>query len=200
MVFLHTPVNSLIAVIPPLPSDSASAARYLLFCFSFNLGNTVSIRFFDALSNMTGLYRFSSLFAMIIFLKFLSGRKLYETRGWATSYTGPITIHAAKWPVRRTIDALASAGRWDTLEWFEHLFQKPGELGELPIGAIVGKAVLTRCNLIDEAFLAKLTPQERALGDFTLGRYAWEFSEMTACTQLVAARGAQGLWDWNGVE
>ena len=43
----------------------------------------------------------------------VSGKKLYETRGWATSYTGPIAIHAAKWPVRRTIDELASAGRWD---------------------------------------------------------------------------------------
>ncbi len=126
-----------------------------------------------------------------------SGKKLYETRGWSTRYTGPIAIHAAKWPVRRTIDALASAGRWDTLEWFERLFQTPGALGEMPGGVIVGKAVLTRCHPIDKAFLAKLSPQERALGDFTAGRYAWEFAEMTACAQLLPAKGAQGLWDWD---
>lgn len=126
-----------------------------------------------------------------------TGKKQYETRGWSTSYTGPIAIHAAKWPVRRTIDALASAGRWDTLEQFERLFQRPGEVAELPIGVIVGKAILTRCRPIDEAFIAALTPQERALGDFTPGRYAWEFAEMTACAQLVPAKGALSLWDWN---
>lgn len=58
----------------------------------------------------------------------VTGKKHYETRGWSISYTGPIAIHAAKWPVRRTIDALASAGRWDTLEQFERLFQRPGEV------------------------------------------------------------------------
>lgn len=36
----------------------------------------------------------------------VSGQKKYETRSWATSYRGPIAIHAAMRPVRRTIDAL----------------------------------------------------------------------------------------------
>lgn len=125
----------------------------------------------------------------------VTGEKLYETRSWATSYRGPIAIHAAKWPVRRTIDALSAAGQWDTLEQVERLIPHFTKLGELPIGAIIGKAILTRCSPIDEAFLAKLTEQERALGDFSLGRYAWEFSEMKASTQLIATRGAQGLWE-----
>ena len=38
----------------------------------------------------------------------VSGRKKYETRSWATAYRGPIAIHAAMRPVRRTIDALAA--------------------------------------------------------------------------------------------
>ena len=33
----------------------------------------------------------------------VSGRKRYETRSWATTYRGPIAIHAAKRPVRRKI-------------------------------------------------------------------------------------------------
>lgn len=37
----------------------------------------------------------------------VSGQKKYETRSWATAYRGPIAIHAAMRPVRRTIDALA---------------------------------------------------------------------------------------------
>ena len=105
----------------------------------------------------------------------VSGRKRYETRSWATTYRGPIAIHAAKRPVRRTIDALAAdrGDGWTTLDYFESLLMRPGELDQLPTGAIVGTAILTRCNLITEAFVAKLTPMELALGDFTLARYAW---------------------------
>ena len=108
-----------------------------------------------------------------------SGRKKYETRSWATSYRGPIAIHAAKRPVRQTIDA-------------------PGELDHLPTGAVVGTALLTRCNLITEEFVAKLTPMERALGDFTLGRYAWEFHGRVPADTPVPAKGMQGLWEWRG--
>ncbi len=130
----------------------------------------------------------------------LSGRKRYETRSWATSYRGPIAIHAAKRPVRQTIDALVAdrGDGWLTLDYFESLFMRPGELNQLPTGAIVGTAILTRCNLITEDFVAKLTPMEIALGDFTLGRYAWEFHSMIPVDSPVLAKGMQGLWEWRG--
>lgn len=130
----------------------------------------------------------------------VSGKKKYETRSWATSYRGPIAIHAAKRPVRRTIDALVAdrGAGWLTLDYFDSLFMRPGELNQLPTGAIVGTAILTRCNLVTEAFLAKLTPMELALGDFTLGRYAWEFQMMVPVDPPVPARGMQGLWEWRG--
>lgn len=126
------------------------------------------------------------------------GQKKYETRSWATAYRGPIAIHAAKRPVRRTIDALDTGNAWDTLELFESLFPGTGELAQLSTGAIIGTAILTGCNLIDEAFAAGLTPQERALGDFTLGRYAWEFQKMIPVDPPIPAKGMQGLWEWKG--
>lgn len=129
----------------------------------------------------------------------VSGRKRYETRSWATAYRGPIAIHAAKRPVRRTLDALAadkSGSGWSTLEELDSLFIRPGALDQLPTGAVVGTAILTRCNLITEEFLAKLTPVEKALGDFTSGRYAWEFRVMVPVDPPIPAKGAQGLWNW----
>lgn len=130
----------------------------------------------------------------------VSGRKRYETRSWATPYRGPIAIHAAKRPVRQTIDALVAdrGAGWLTLDYFDSLFMRPGELNQLPTGAIVGTAILTRCNLVTEAFVAKLTPMELALGDFTLGRYAWEFHGMIPVDLPVPAKGMQGLWEWRG--
>lgn len=128
----------------------------------------------------------------------VSGKKKYETRSWATPYRGPIAIHAAKRPVRQTIDALVAdrGAGWLTLDYFDSLFMRHGELNQLPIGAIVGTAILTRCNLVTEAFVAKLTPMELALGDFTLGRYAWEFHGMIPVDPPVPVKGMQGLWEW----
>lgn len=129
----------------------------------------------------------------------VSGKKIYETRSWATTYRGPIAIHAAKRPVRRTIDALAAdrGDGWLTLDYFDSLFMRPGELDQLPTGAIVGTAILTGCNLITEDFVAKISDMERALGDFTLGRYAWEFQKMAPVDPPVPVKGMQGLWNWN---
>ncbi len=128
-----------------------------------------------------------------------SGRKKYETRSWATSYRGPIAIHAAKRPVRQTIDELVAdrGDGWTTLDYFESLFMRPGELDHLPTGVVVGTALLTRCNLITEDFVAKLTPMELALGDFTLGRYAWEFHGRIPLDSPIPAKGMQGLWELN---
>ena len=61
---------------------------------------------------------------------------------------------------------------------------------------IVGKAILTRCNLITEDFRAKLSPQELDLGDFSIGRYAWEFHMMVPVDPPVKTPGKQGLWTW----
>lgn len=129
----------------------------------------------------------------------VSGKKRYETRSWATAYRGPIAIHAAKRPVRRTIDALAAdrGDGWTALDYFDALFMRPGSINELPTGAVIGKALLVRCNLITEDFVAQLTQQELALGDFSLGRYAWEFEQMTQLIAPIPARGAQGLWHWD---
>lgn len=131
----------------------------------------------------------------------VSGKKVYETRNWATAYRGPITIHAAKRLVRQTIDALVAdrGAGWVALDYFDAIFMRPNSLEKLPTGAVIGKAILTRCNLVTEDFLASLTPMEKALGDFTIGRYAWEFYSMVPVDPPIPARGAQGLWTFEGV-
>lgn len=126
------------------------------------------------------------------------GDKLYETRSWATSYRGPIAIHAAKRPARQIIDALANGSVLDrqTAMLMERLLRRFGGADHLPTGAVLGTANLVRCNVITEEFLRTLTPQELALGDFTLARYAWEFENMMYIKGHVPEKGAQGLWEW----
>lgn len=116
--------------------------------------------------------------------------KKYETRSWATSYRGPVAIHAAAKPIAQIRKLIP---RTDLLRIQNLLY---AGLDELPLGAVEGIGNLIACHLIDKAFVAKLSEQERRLGDFTLGRFAWEFEDIRLLDKPVPAKGAQGLWNW----
>jgi hypothetical protein len=132
--------------------------------------------------------------------------KIYETRSWATKFRGFIAIHAAARPIAKTLDEISEE---DVLEqilyalqeldiklWalkFEELLKKFKSEDILPLGAIIGTAKLVTCHKITEEFKSRLTPRELALGDFTVGRYAWEFSHKKQCAPI-PMKVAQGLF------
>lgn len=151
--------------------------------------------------------------------------KGYETRSWETSYRGPIAIHAAVVKVPTVLkkcfheeadkmmflNAIAKGlhGCYTTEEVLDIL-------NNLQTGCVVATANLVGCHKIsdphgfrlmrfgDTPYIQKAngssyTPDdvELALGDWTPGRYAWEFSEMKAITPI-PAKGKQGLWEWDG--
>lgn len=136
------------------------------------------------------------------------GWKRFETRPWATSYRGPIAIHAAKkdifdvlrmLPVPLAVEMKKLIG----MDW-----------KDLPTGAVVATAKLIGCHEIDRIREMRCAPQETgcwdcnrpgtwidvsdreaSFGDWSPGRYAWEFSDMKIIAP-VKAQGRQGLWDW----
>ena len=126
------------------------------------------------------------------------GYKVFETRSWKTSYQGPIAIHAGLMPVRRTLGALAAQGKEgrEIVALMERLLEGRGGVDHIPTGAIIGTARLERCNAVTAEFVAGLSMQEFNLGDFTPGRYAWEFSDMSQIIRPIPAAGRQGLWNW----
>lgn len=120
------------------------------------------------------------------------GAKLNETRSWKTDYRGEILIHAGKKNFTHKLildstkmrDFLSQAG----IIW--------GDQKKLPTGAIIGKAVLSDCVLIDQTFVDKLSPQEFCFGDYTLGRYAWVMRNAVLFDKPIPAKGMLGLWNW----
>ena len=144
------------------------------------------------------------------------GAKKIETRGWKTAYRGPLAIHAAKvWPkqardicrrepFRSVLLAKAVAERFD----------------ELPLGEVVATCRLvsvreitpahanteyaapltgwrwTGPGALGEEYEYRITPEERAFGDYSAGRYAWLLADVTALATPAPARGALGLWEW----
>ncbi len=149
------------------------------------------------------------------------GAKQYETRSWATSYRGPIAIHAAK---KNVLDTMALVPEQVKDEVKKHIEAIAGiKWEELPTGAVIATAELVNVWHIvhhpglnvDEAKYIRVgaesmttdkhapdfgdyfvpSKQEFVLGDWTPGRYAWEIARVKLITP-VPIKGRQGLWEW----
>jgi hypothetical protein len=122
------------------------------------------------------------------------GFKKIETRSWATSFRGPIAIHAAALNTRAL--AAASGEILDSLPYVRKVWnaQYPG-WNDLPFGAIVGYADLTGCIEMTVGNCLRLSEHERAFGDYTPGRFAWCLEGIRVLDDPIPCRGAQQLWN-----
>jgi hypothetical protein len=136
-------------------------------------------------------------------------QKHIETRSWATRYRGPLAIHAAQGlaPVGGPMGLVMLCVK---SPFVDVLTAHGITLPDLPRGAIVAVCELTGCwptsgegyqteigdDVISFNHWHKVSDQERAFGDYTLGRYAWLLSDIRALPEPIPAKGAQGLWNW----
>lgn len=152
--------------------------------------------------------------------------KQFETRSWATKYRGPIAIHAAQrephlaaFPptnvaVRsvkvlglpfeiRTVEALCSLPRGCIIAIAElvnvwHIVEHPGTnvdtAKHIPVGA---ESMTTDKHAPDFSDYFVPTEQEMLFGDWTQGRYAWEFANMRMLAQPIPATGHQRIWNFD---
>ena len=142
--------------------------------------------------------------------------KKYETRSWATAYRGPIAIHAATIKVPQVLNKCFPEER-DRLTFFDAVAKglhgcytgKEIEniLNGLPTGSVIATANLVGCHIITatrgkhpsiglgDGKTLTVDDVEATLGDWSNGRYAWEFSDMKIIGP-VPVKGKQGLWRW----
>jgi activating signal cointegrator 1 len=114
------------------------------------------------------------------------GAKQYETRSWPTRYRGLLVIHAGKTLMidpkdRIMLSLLADVGIRDPRK--------------LPLGAAVCVCELTAVYRSQDV-APHLNDRERAFGDFSPGRAAWELKNVQRFIQPIPCKGAQKLWDW----
>ena len=117
-----------------------------------------------------------------------AGVKRIETRSRATSYRGPVMIHASRGPV--PAEALQRAG----------LMELSAGLPDVR-GAYVARAVLTDCVEITPEYAERLrrdNPAEYTAGYYTPGRYAWILSNVEPLPKPAPARGYPWLWNTEG--
>lgn len=118
--------------------------------------------------------------------------KHYETRGWATTYRGPLAIHAG-------IDDSA-LDVVDANSFYRAAFKRHGDppLTKLPFGAVVCVVDLVGVAPVAHYLwpFCTLTQQETTFGDYGPGRFAWRLENVRVLAQPIAVRGKQGLWEW----
>ena len=137
------------------------------------------------------------------------GLKTIETRSWKTDYRGPLAIHAAArapvWTENREItDVLARAGYENGYPQFND-DGSPKVVKRLPRGVVIATCVLDGvmraedfvASMKEEGKLAYLHEQA-AFGDLGENRFAWILRDVKPLNEPRAARGGQGLWNWDG--
>lgn len=108
------------------------------------------------------------------------GIKRYESRTWATSYRGPLLIHAGLGRV--SIDPQSPLDRFLATAL-------PSE--SLPRGAFIAIADLVAIHRADS--IAPFWPEE-LLSNFQPGGYLWEVAHPRLLARPLPARGALSLW------
>ena len=129
-----------------------------------------------------------------------SGKKRCETRSWKTNYRGEIFIHAGGMRYNYFSD-VCQHDRIRESHFRSAWIGSDEDMQALPFKAIIGKANLVNCVLIDRLtaeLILKQHPEEFVFGDFTPGRYAWVMENAVLFDKPVPASGKLGLWNWEG--
>lgn len=117
------------------------------------------------------------------------GAKRIETRAWATTWRGPLAIHAsARFPPATR--ALCAQGPFAAALAQAGIHNPAG----LPLGAVVAVCRLADCRRITGG--DRPPEPEASFGDYTPGRWAWVLDDVVMLTAPVPARGRLGLWEW----
>lgn len=118
----------------------------------------------------------------------VAGLKGNETRGHKTNIRGRVFIHAAKKPPHHVPGFHESAAILGITS-----------ISELVRGAIIGTVEIIDCVPV-ESIIDTITEQERLLGDYSPGRYAWILKDPRPLPYPIAAKGKQGWWNWDETE
>ena len=73
----------------------------------------------------------------------------------------------------------------------------PSEGKKLHYGAVLGTVEIVDCVPVEDV-VDGLTERERALGDYSPGRWAWVLKNPIMFDTPIPARGKQGWWEWKG--
>lgn len=117
------------------------------------------------------------------------GLKQHETRSWQTTHRGPVVICSTK--------SVENVAYWCAMPEFKQALKESGEYTsfvDFPYGmalCIADLVFIRPTELIRE----RLSARELAFGDYSDGRWAWEFQNVRRFRKPIPVRGALHLFD-----
>lgn len=121
--------------------------------------------------------------------------KLSETRGWPApaSLIGAELGIASTKTIRHEQRAL-----FEDLEFQKH-YAPTGlpALDDLPHGKLLGVARVLACDFMTEEVIEDVTEEQRAFGDWRVGRWAWRLDVSKRFAEPIMVSGKQGLWEFD---
>jgi len=136
--------------------------------------------------------------------------KCFETRHWATTWRGEIAIHAGMartdWNELQRELAHYRNGKYTSgngsladiyYQYQTGLLPAGLRLNEpMPFGAVLCIAKIVDCIPMTPEFIAAQTREERAVGGWAPGRFAWQLDVKEVFDPPIPAKGGQGIWHW----
>ena len=134
-------------------------------------------------------------------LEIVAGLKQYEPRPHRTNIRGRVAVHAAKTDIwAEKLMTLEDAHEHSKILSEYRCEQTNGAVRVPPrlfFGAVLGTVEIVDCIPVGD-LIDKLSEQERLLGDYTLGQFAWVLQNPVMFDNPIPARGFQGWWHWEG--
>lgn len=132
------------------------------------------------------------------------GLKRNETRSWSTRHRGLVAIHAAKGFPRECqelhfLSRDRAAFRAAYCKMIGGMYPEDVWLNRLKesCGKVIAVGLLVNCRVARSSHEKPFDENEVAFGDYTPGRYVWEFKHIQMLPFPISARGALSLWEWD---
>jgi hypothetical protein len=79
---------------------------------------------------------------------------------------------------------------------FQRFYAETGlaPLDDLPHGCLIGTVFVAECELMTEDSIEDVTDEEKAYGDWRVGRYAWRTRDPQVFDEPIPVAGKQGIW------
>lgn len=132
----------------------------------------------------------------------ICGAKPFETRHWAAPkwiLGQRVAIHASKstddlLELRDYIQDRREFGDAEVINSYEAMWEALksagfANLNELPLGAIIGTAILSECIRSEDL------KDPGHFGNFAPGRFAWRMTDVIALAEPIPFRGQQGFFN-----
>ena len=117
------------------------------------------------------------------------GYKQFETRSWKTKHRGQLAIAASAGKPAWARQVCATDPIISALPKKHHL-----TFDTLPRGVVLGTCFVDKVYEVEKLPYG-LSATERACGDYSAGRYAWQLSEVREAGAEVPCKGALSLWE-----